>query len=318
MNTGIRLRYHFAARRTTDTSYKTPFAIYSSVGIEHAFRRSWLGSADFIDEQGNHAYRVYSYTEGVDLSTPLFPATDAADQTAYVPNVNVFHSDNRSSYNRLLVHIQDKVSCRFNLIGNYTLSKAQTWGCVLGELFDYVNGVCDPLQPVAPGDYGPSGEDVRDRAVIAGTLHAPGGVDLALLAQFETARPFTITNADSSNRISIGGVSTTLDQFRDMPYMQVDLRVSRPINLRDNWHIMPLTEFFNLLNRNNPGANYVTNVASLPVTCANPTDPTCTNILAPVSLNQLRVPGGALGDFFGPGTTVGAPFAAQLGVRGEF
>jgi hypothetical protein len=36
------------------------------------------------------------------------------------------------------------------------------------------------------------------------------------------------------------------------------------------------------------------------------------------SINQLRVPGGALGDFFGPGTTVGIPLAAQLGVRVNF
>ena len=301
-----------------DSNYKTPYAIHSSIGIEHSFRATWLASADFIHEQGNHGYRAYSYTGGVNLFTPLFPTSDTADQTAYVPNVDVFHSDNRSSYNGLLIHIQGNVSHRFNLIGNYTLSKAQTWGCILGELFDYVNGVCNPLQPFAPGDYGASGEDVRSRAVIAGSLHAPGGVDLSGLGQFETARPFTITNADNSNRISINGVPTTLDQFRGTPYMQVDLRVSRPITLRDNWHIMPFAEFFNLFNRNNPGANYVTNVASLPVTCADPTDPTCTNILPPASLNQLRVPGGALGDFFGPGTTVGAPFAAQLGVRAEF
>ena len=36
------------------------------------------------------------------------------------------------------------------------------------------------------------------------------------------------------------------------------------------------------------------------------------------SLNQLEIPEGALGDFFGPGTTVGIPFAAQLGVRVTF
>jgi len=35
-------------------------------------------------------------------------------------------------------------------------------------------------------------------------------------------------------------------------------------------------------------------------------------------LNQLKVPAGALGDFFGPGTTVGVPFAAQIGVRAHF
>ena len=37
-----------------------------------------------------------------------------------------------------------------------------------------------------------------------------------------------------------------------------------------------------------------------------------------LSINQLRVPAGGLGDFFGPGTTVGIPFAAQLGVRVTF
>jgi hypothetical protein len=36
------------------------------------------------------------------------------------------------------------------------------------------------------------------------------------------------------------------------------------------------------------------------------------------SPNQLRLAGGALGDFFGPGTTVGIPFAGQVGVRLNF
>jgi len=35
-------------------------------------------------------------------------------------------------------------------------------------------------------------------------------------------------------------------------------------------------------------------------------------------LNQLRVPVGAIGDFFGPRTTVGIPFAPQFGVRMSF
>jgi len=38
--------------------------------------------------------------------------------------------------------------------------------------------------------------------------------------------------------------------------------------LGERWTVMPFVEFFNLFNRNNPGANYVTNVASLPVPSA--------------------------------------------------
>jgi len=212
-------------------------------------------------------------------------------------------------------------------VANYTLSKAQTWGCVLGELFDYVNGVCDPLNPFRPGDYGPSGEDVTSRFVFAGTFYVPGGFQLSTMAQAESARPFTVTLADNSDRIEINGVRTSLDEFRGTPYIQVDLRVTRPFNFHDRWSIIPFAEFFNLFNRNNPGANYVTNIALLPVPPAQAqsgnitsycTNPGCTATLPLTSMNPLRVPGGALGDFFGPGTTVGIPFAAQLGVRATF
>ena len=139
--------------------------------------------------------------------------------------------------------------------------------------------------------------------------------------------PFTITTADNSARIVVNGVPTSLDQFRGTPYLQTDLRVSRPVLMGDRWTVVPFAEFFNLLNRNNPGANYIGNVASLPVPKAQApagkiTD-ICTNsdcsATTPVhSLSQLGIPAGGLGDFFGPCTTVGIPLAVQLGVRVTF
>ena len=309
-----------------DSGYKTPYAIHISGGVQHAFNANWSLSADYIHEQGNHAYQAYSYTGGTNLFTPQLSPTDP-DQATYVPDVNVFHSDNRSSYNGLLMHLQGNVSRRLNLVANYTFSKAETWGCVLGELFDYVNGVCDPLNAFGPGDYGPSGEDVRHRAVLAFTWMAPEGFEVSALSQAESARPFTITTADNSGRIAVNGTPTSLDEFRATPYVQTDLRVSRPIHLGDRWTVMPFVEFFNLFNRNNPGANYVTNVASLPVPAAQAqagnvsdicTNSDCTATEPITSLKLLGVPAGALGDFFGPGTTVGIPFAAQLGVRLSF
>lgn len=309
-----------------DSHYRTPYALHASAGVQHAFGKHWLLSADYIHEEGNHAYRAYSYAGGANLFTPLLPASDPA-QSADVPDVNIFHSDNRSSYNALMFHAQANVAHRVSLIANYTFSKAQTWGCVLGELFDYVNGVCNPLNPFAPGDYGPSGEDVRHRAVLAATWHAPGKFELSTLTQAESARPFTITTADNSHRIAINGAPTALDQFRGTPYIQADLRVSRPVALGEHWKLTPFAEFFNLFDRNNPGANYVTNIASLPVPSAEARAGNITDICSnadcsatePIrSPNQLRVAGGALGDFFGPGTTVGIPFAAQLGLRVVF
>jgi Carboxypeptidase regulatory-like domain/TonB dependent receptor len=312
------------------SNYRTPYNIHATAGVQHAFNQKWIVSADYTHQEGNHGYRGYSYTSGVNLFTPLIPTSDpnyAADQASVVPNLDLFKSDNRSSYNALMVHLQGNVSRRFNLVANYTLSKAQTWGCVLGELFDYVNGVCNPLDPFGPGDYGPSGENVTHRFVLAGVLHLPGGFELTTMTQAESARPVTITTADNSQRISVNGVPTSLDEFRGTPYVQVDLRVSRPFYFHERWSVIPFIEFFNLFNRNNPGANYVANVSDLPVPLADQlsgnvsaicTNPACTATAPVTSLKQLEIPAGALGDFFGPGTTVGIPFAAQIGARVTF
>jgi hypothetical protein len=333
----------------TGSPYKTPYAIHITGGVQHAFHEHWLASADYVHEQGNHGYRGFGYAGGANLFTPLIPASDpnyASDQANVVPNVNVFESDNRSSYNALMLHLQANVR-RFDLVANYTFSKAQTWGCVLGELFDYVDGVCPipagypnagSLDAFGPGDYGPSGEDVRHRFVLAGTVHIPGGFELSTVTQLESARPITITSADNSTRIwlQFAGQSepvyTSLDEFRGAPYIQADVRVTRPIKVNERWQIDPFIEFFNLFNRNNPGANFAVNVAQLPIpagqmqpnisgqtivssVCANSD---CSQTTPLTSLQQLEIPEGALGDFFGPGTTVGTPFAAQIGVRVTF
>jgi hypothetical protein len=315
-----------------DPNYKTPYAFHAMAGFEHAFGMNWMLSGSWVHEEGVHAYRAYDYKAGYTLFSPLFPQT-VADQTANVPDIAVFRSDNRSRYDAMMIHAQGNVKQRLNLVVNYTLSSAETWGCVLGELFDYVNGVCNPLDPFAKGDYGPSGEDVLDRLVVAGIFRLPGGIEFSTLSQFESARPFTMTTpvdvnglGDTVNdRAVVNGVQTTLDQFRGTPYMQVDMRASRPIGLGEKWNFTPFVEFFNLFNRNNPGANYVTNLAALPTPVNNLYDATafclnasCTETKPITSLDQLRAPAGALGDFFGPGTTVGIPFAAQIGLRLSF
>ena len=145
------------------------------------------------------------------------------------------------------------------------------------------------------------------------------------MTQAESARPITLTTP-AGDRAVINGVKTSLDQFRGTPFIQADLRVSRPVHFGERWEIRPFAEFFNIFNRNNPGANYVTDISALP----NPvndlsnataicSEPNC-SAMVPITnpQKQLLFPAGALGDFFGPGTTVGIPFAAQLGVRVNF
>ena len=231
------------------------------------------------------------------------------------------------------VQVQHRFANHFDLSAHYTLAKASTFGAVVGELFDYVNGVSDVRNPFGPGDFGPSGEDVRHRLVIAGTLELPGKIELTTLSQFESARPFTLATPvdingdglDSNDRAVVNGVQTSLDEFRGTPFYQIDLRVSREFKFKERFTVRPFVEFFNLLNRVNPGNNFVADLSVLPIPaselanaqhiCLNAS---CTSLVPITSINQLKVPAGALGDFFGPGTTVGIPFAAQIGFRLSF
>jgi hypothetical protein len=300
-NTNVATGGGIAPPSIIDPNYSTPYAIHATAGVQHAFRANWTLGADWTLETGMHGYRRYDF-----------------------PNVSVFRTDNRSSYKALSLHLQGNVARRLNLVANYTLSSAKTWGCRLGELYDYVNGVCDPFNAFAPGDYGPSGEDVRHRAVLAGTFRAPAGFDVTFLSQAESARPLTLTTP-VGDRAVVNGVKTTLDQFRGTPYLQTDLRVSRPIRFRERWTATPFIEFFNLFNRSNPGNNYIPDISALPTPVNDLTnvtalclDPACTQTRPVTSGKQLLVPAGALGDFFGPGTTVGIPFAAQIGFRLTF
>ena len=312
-----------------DPNYHAPYAEHASAGVQYAFNQNWTLSADYIRETGMHAYRAYNYVPGYSLFSPLYPS-DPVSQQANVPNIQLYKTDNRSSYDALAVHLQGNLAHWFNLTANYTLASAKTWGCTVGELFDYVNGVCNALNAFGPGDYGPSGEDVRNRFVLAGVFYLPAKFQLSTLMQFESARPYTIatpvdvngTGDDSQNRAVINGIPTSLDQFRGKGYQQVDLRVSRPFQVGERWTILPFAEFFNLFNRTNPGNNYVADISALPNPVNDITN--ATQICYPsgcvpiTNLNQVKYPAGALGDFFGPGTTVGIPFAAQIGVRVNF
>lgn len=292
-----------------DPNYHTPYALMASAAYEHAFRNNWRLSLSYEHQQGVHQYRRYEY-----------------------PGFSLFRSDNRSIYNGLAVQVQHSFARRFELTANYVLAHATTWGATVGELFDYVNGVSNVHDPFGPGDHGPSGEDVRHRFVLVGVLQLPWKLEVSALGQFESARPYTMTtpfdvNGDgvSNDRAVVNGLQTTLDEFRGSPFYQVDLRISRNIVLGERATLRPFAEFFNVFNRLNPGNNYVPDISALPTPVndlGNATafclDAACTQTKPITSLNQLRVPAGALGDFFGPGTTVGIAFAAQVGLKLSF
>jgi len=301
-----------------DPDYHTPYSLQASAAVERRLARDWTLSAQYELQTGMHQYRRYDYISGISL-----PAS--------VPDTSVFRSDNRSSYNGVSLIAQHHGG-HYDLTAHYTFAHAITWGNTVGELFDYVNGVSNVLDPFGPGDKGPSGEDIRHRFVLNGIFRLPAQFQVSTLMQFESARPYTMStpldvNGDGNvnDRAVVNGVQTSLDEFRGRPFAQVDMRVARPFHIGERVSVMPFVEFFNLLNRTNPGNNYIPDISALPIPVNDLANATafCLNAACTVtqpirSINDLRQPAGALGDFFGPGTTVGIPFAAQFGFKLNF
>src|SRR5277367_1267833 len=87
-----------AAPSIIDPNYHTPYAIHATGGVQHAFNSNWTLSTDFTLETGMHGYRHYAYPNSV------------------FGGLDVFRSDNRSSYKALKVHLQGNIAKRLSLV----------------------------------------------------------------------------------------------------------------------------------------------------------------------------------------------------------
>lgn len=163
----------------------------ASAAVQHTLNKNWQLTAQFEHQGGVHQYRRYEYVQGISLP-------------AGVPSTSVFRSDNRSSYNGVSLIVQHRGG-HDDLTAHYTFARATTWGATVGELFGYVNGVTNALDPFGPGDHGPSGEDIRHRLVVSGIFNLPAHFQVSTLAQFESARPYTMFTP-----VDISGCDPTL------------------------------------------------------------------------------------------------------------
>jgi hypothetical protein len=79
-----------------DPRYHTPYALQASAAFEHDFSlgwaKNWRLSLTYEHQQGVHQYRRYEFISG-------FSLPDAS------PNISLFRTDNRSSYNGLAVQV---------------------------------------------------------------------------------------------------------------------------------------------------------------------------------------------------------------------
>jgi len=160
-----------------------------------------------------------------------------------IPLPPFFASDNRSSFNGLMLHLQGNMR-RFNLVANYTLSKLRPgvacsansstmWTASAPRRADRTKGssmLSDPATTAPPAKMFAIALCSPVRCTI------PGGFELSTITQVESARPITITTQDNSGRISVSldhgpDTYTSLDEFVAALTSSRTCALTRPINI---------------------------------------------------------------------------------------
>jgi outer membrane receptor protein involved in Fe transport len=138
----------------------------------------------------------------VNLIRPLSAAFTAAGQPV-LASLRSDESINRSRYDGINLSFRQRMSHRFSLTANYTLSWAYGYDTGGGPTTAFRNYARDGYVPFAPFEWGPSSNDERHHITLAGLVDLPKGFQFAPILQFGTPRPYNLTN--SYNTINAGG-----------------------------------------------------------------------------------------------------------------
>jgi hypothetical protein len=224
---------------------------------------------------------------------------DNAFAAAGVPvlgSVRVEESVNRSRYDGVNFSFHQRMTRRFSLNANYTISRAMGWAIQSGWPLvgsGFRNYPHDPRNLWDPLDFGPTPNDERHHVTISGLVQLPWGFEFSPILQFGTARPYDLNEGydvlgigsgysrplivpinDPKNYLAFADSSLAppndaltclaagqcrqvgYDTVRGRAFFQLDTRVAKNIKLGENRNLQLMFQAFNLTNKTNYGNNF--------------------------------------------------------------
>jgi len=162
---------------------------------------------------------------------------------------NIYEATGRSFYHGMTVEAQKRLSRRFTLNANYTLSKA------IDDVVDFNSDFQANDQLNLRAERALSSFDQRHKVVVYSSVDCPGGFTVTPIFRANSGRPFNLLvgmdlNEDfhaTTDRPPFAGRNTG----KGPDFWTVDLRVTRRVTLSDKAKIELIAEGFNLFNRLN-------------------------------------------------------------------
>ena len=274
--------------RIIDPDFVSPYSQQWNIGYAQEIGKNMGIEFDYIHILGLHEFtgldinprtgpllglqRTDPTSAAPRLLAPLF-AAHAAELVAEFGTASPFaritaaRSDGRSRYDAFTVSFRRRYANRFTFNAHYTLAKARAWYTQSGDFGNSPQNALKPFDPAA--DFGPSDQDERHRFVMSGVFDLPWGFQVAPILQLASARPYSILPDQGVPDINRDGVANDRetpdgnDQNHLPPgtergdnFKQVNVRVSKYFNFRENIKLGFFFEGFNLFNTANFGASY--------------------------------------------------------------
>jgi hypothetical protein len=310
-----------------DNGLQNPMVEQFNVGVQREFARDFVVRADYLHDFGTH------FIIGRTIGQVFNPVVGGPDL------VKNLESSVKTKYDGLLLSVEKHYTRRYQFRASYTLSKS----------FNYANDDQIPFSngPLNPNnlqlEYGPTPNDQRHRFTFAGVYDAPYGIRLAPLWTLASGVPMDILLPDGSSRVpelqrnaggrlfhtaaELNNFITQLNAAGGVPgvgllplvspdarftdnFNSFDLRVSRPIKIKERVSVEPIAEVFNLFNVTNVlGVSNVNYSGFSNVLVRDSNDPTSAGFLRSSSFGR---PVTTAGGVFGSGGPRAFQFAARV------
>ncbi|HWC78220.1 MAG TPA: TonB-dependent receptor [Blastocatellia bacterium] len=311
-----------------DNTLQNPMVQHMNLGIEQQFGEDFVVRADYLHNFGTH------FIIGRTIGTVFNPVVGGPDRV-----VNL-ESSVKTKYDGLLVSFEKRFSKGYQFRASYTLARA----------FNYANDDQIPFAagPIDSNnlqlEYGPPPNDQRHRFTLSGVFDLPWEFRVAPIWTMASGVPMDILLPDASTRIPLlqrnaGGrifhTGSELNSFiqqvnsgggingAPLPlvgddarfndgFNSFDLRVSRPLILREDIILEPAAEVFNLFNVTNVlGVSNINYSGFANALVRDSSDPNDAGFLRSSSFGRpVTTAGGVFGS--------GGPRAFQFAVRLTF
>jgi Carboxypeptidase regulatory-like domain/TonB dependent receptor len=203
--------------RLMDPKYRNPVSQQFNFGYQWAVTNNSVIEIDYVHELGLHENKTVNINPtvaqlGTDASgNPIITSAprplSAAFVAAGVPRLGRTmdeESINRSRYDGLNFSYRQRMTRRFSLNANYSLSRAMGWAVESGgqdASAGFRNYAHDPLNIWDPRDFGPTPNDERHHVTLSGVIDLPWGFQVSPILQYGSARPYDLrTSFDVLNR----------------------------------------------------------------------------------------------------------------------